>query len=183
MKKGYLFLAGYVATIILANFFIAHVGTTCIPNGPCLVPVWWGVMAPSGVIWAGLAFSLRDAVQHELGPRWTVVAVLFGAALSALISSPALALASGAAFLISELLDFAVYTPLRARGLYLAVLASNVVGLVVDSFAFLLLAFGSLATLEGQIWGKFEVTLLTLLVMRLWQQRGKSSVVVSLRGN
>jgi len=42
-----------------------------------------------------------------------------------------------------------VYTILRERRLALAVLASGLVGAIVDSAVFLLLAFGNLAYLEG----------------------------------
>ena len=55
-----------------------------------------------------------------------------------------LVLASGVAFLLSEFADLGVYTPLARRRLVLAVVASSVVGLVVDSIVFLWLAFGSL---------------------------------------
>lgn len=46
-----------------------------------------------------------------------------------------LAVASGAAFLFSELADFAVFQPLRERRWLAAVVASNLVGLVIDSVA------------------------------------------------
>ena len=62
--------------------------------------------------------------------------------------------ASTTAFLLSELADFAVFTPLQKRGLVLAVLASGVVGLIADSILFLWLAFGSLEFLDGQVLGK-----------------------------
>jgi uncharacterized PurR-regulated membrane protein YhhQ (DUF165 family) len=64
-----------------------------------------------------------------------------------------------------------VYTPLRERNRYGAVLLSNTVGAVVDSALFLALAFGSLDFLPGQVVGKLEVTLLTLAVMWLWRVR------------
>jgi uncharacterized PurR-regulated membrane protein YhhQ (DUF165 family) len=68
--------------------------------------------------------------------------------------------ASAAAFLLSEFADFAVYTPLARRRLVAAVVASSVVGLVVDSIVFLWLAFGSLEFLIGQIIGKLWMVLL-----------------------
>ena len=48
------------------------------------------------------------------------------------------------AFLVSELADLAVYEPIRKRGWLPAVVASNIVGICVDSALFLWLAFGSL---------------------------------------
>jgi uncharacterized PurR-regulated membrane protein YhhQ (DUF165 family) len=73
--------------------------------------------------------------------------------------------ASTASFLLSELPDFLVHTPLQSRGLVLAVLgvlASSVVGLIADSPLFLWLAFGDLAFLERQIVGKTWMVLLSL---------------------
>ncbi len=90
---------------------------------------------------------LRDLVQRRLGVRWAVGAILVGTALSAALAPPALVLASAVAFLLSEAADLAVYTPLQRRGLVLAVAASSMVGLVVDSLVFLGLAFGSLELL------------------------------------
>jgi hypothetical protein len=154
-----LYLAGYIATIIAANWAVAAFG---------LVPVGFGLLGPAGVYFAGLAFTLRDLTQDRLGRRWTLVAILVGAALSALVS-PSLAIASGIAFLFSELADFAVYTPLRDKHWLGAVALSNVVGLIIDSALFLWLAFGSLEFLPGQIVGKLWMTLLA--VAALWELR------------
>ena len=94
-----------------------------------------------------------------------------GAALSGAVAPPQLIMASAAAFLLSELADFAVYTPLQSRGLVLAVLASSVVGLVVDSVLFLWLAFGSLDYVAGQILGKLWMVLLALPVVHWIRKR------------
>lgn len=167
----YAILAAFLACIPLANWLIGNAGTKCIPNGPCLVPVGFGLMAPSGVLLIGIALVLRDFVQRDLGPKWTLGAIAFGAALSAVIAPPALVVASGVAFLLSELADMAVYTPLRERRLALAVLASGVVGAVVDSAVFLWLAFGSLAYLDGQIVGKLWASLAGFAVLAVLRRR------------
>jgi uncharacterized PurR-regulated membrane protein YhhQ (DUF165 family) len=110
----------------------------------------------------GLAFVLRDLVQRRLGARAAFAAVVVGAALSALLAPAQIVVASTAAFLLSELADFAVYTPLQRRRFVLAVLVSSLAGLVVDSAIFLYLAFGSLDFLLGQIVGKAWMVLLAL---------------------
>lgn len=112
----------------------------------------------------GLGFTLRDLVQRSLGLKWTIGAILAGAILSAWLN-PFLALASGIAFLLSELLDLMVYTPLQERNLIIAVVGSNIVGIIVDSVVFLALAFGSLQYLSGQVIGKFWMTLLALPII------------------
>ncbi|MGH7881059.1 MAG: VUT family protein, partial [Candidatus Binataceae bacterium] len=70
------------------------------------------------------------------------------------LSPPSILIASASAFLLSEFVDFAVYTPLARNRLVLAVVVSSMVGLVLDSIVFLWLAFGSLDFLLGQILGK-----------------------------
>ena len=160
--EGGIFLVLFCLTIPAANWMIGHVGTMCIPNGPCLVPVAPGIMAPSGVLMVGAALVLRDLVQRRLGVEFGIGAIVAGAAISAGLAPPALVLASAAAFLLSEFADFAVYTPLARRRLVAAVIASSVVGLVVDSIVFLWLAFGSLEFLIGQIIGKLWMVLLAV---------------------
>lgn len=152
--KTTLLAASFLATIPAANWLIGNVGTACIPAGPCLIPVFPGLMAPSGVLLIGAALALRDAL-HERIPRWGVAGLIAaGAGLSLAFSPPALALASAVAFLLSELADFAVYDRLRKRGLALAVLASGVVGAVLDSVLFSALAFGTVKWAPGLILAK-----------------------------
>ena len=154
-------LAGYVLCIVAANATLALVG---------LIPVGFGLMAPAGVLWAGLALTMRDLVQDRLG-RWPVVgAIVAGAALSWLIS-PSFAAASGVAFLVSELADFAVYTPIKRRHWLLAIGLSNTVGLLVDSWLFLTLAFGDAAFLPGLVLAKVYVTVATVAVLAFIRSR------------
>lgn len=157
---GIITLAGYILTIFAANLAIATFG---------IVPVGFGLMAPAGVYFAGLAFSLRDALQETLGRRWVVAAILIGALISASLSAQ-LAFASGLAFLFSELADFMVYTPLRHRHWLGAVIASNTVGAIVDSALFLWLAFGSLEFLAGQVVGKLWMTALAVVLILAWRR-------------
>ncbi|NEN93916.1 MAG: VUT family protein [Okeania sp. SIO3H1] len=165
--QGYLYLAAFALCIPAANWLIGNVGTFCVPDGPCLIPVAPGITAPSGVLMIGLALVLRDLVQRSLGVKWAAGAVVVGAGLSAFFAPPALVIASAVAFLLSELADLAVYTPLQKRGLVLAVFASSVVGLIIDSVVFLYLAFGSLDFVEGQIIGKTWMVLFALPVIHL----------------
>lgn len=156
---GWIAAAGFVGTVVLANYVVNRFG---------VVPVGFGQLAPAAVYVVGFAFLFRDAVQETLGRVAVAVAILVGAALSALIS-PAFALASGVAFLLSEFLDFAVYTPLRGKSWGGAIIASNAVGLVVDSFVFLWLATplgpNRMSFMPGQIIGKTYATIGVLLIL------------------
>lgn len=169
--EGFAFLAAFIACVPGANWLIGNLGTVCVPQGPCLIPVAPGLTAPSGVLLIGLALVLRDLVQRRLGKLWVLGAIIAGAALSGLVAPAELVAASAVAFLLSELADFAVYTPLQQRGLVRAVVLSSLVGLCIDSAVFLYLAFGSLDYLAGQIVGKLWMVLLAIPVIRLLRDR------------
>jgi hypothetical protein len=85
-------MPAYMITIPAANFLIGHVGTVCVPDGPCLIPVAPGVLAPSGVLMIGAALLLRDLVQRRYGARWSLGCIAAGTSLSFLIAPAALAL-------------------------------------------------------------------------------------------
>lgn len=152
---------GFVATVWLANWLTSQYG---------FVPVGFGMTATAGTFAAGLAFGLRDAL-HEVAGRWVVVlAIAVGAVLSAIVS-PSLAFASGTAFLLSESADLLVYDPLRHRRWTLAVVASNLVGALVDTVVFLQLAgFPVRSALGGQMVGK-AMMVLPALVLVWWVKR------------
>lgn len=152
-------LAGYVAAIVAANWLTATYG---------LVPVWPGLAVTAGTYAAGFALLARDVVQDAAGRRAVLAAVWAGGAASWFLASPALAVASTAAFLLSELVDMAVYTPLRRRGWSRAVIASGAAGALVDTVAFLSLAgFGlDVSGVAGQLVGKvLWATVLPVLIV------------------
>lgn len=152
---GYLAFFGFLATVPAANWMIGNVGTVCVPDGgPCLIPVGFGLTAPSGVLMIGLALVLRDAVHRLLGWRVALVAIALGTLLSYAVAPPSLVLASALAFLLAELLNQAVYAPLHRKRLILAVVLSSLAGTVADSALFLWVAFGTLDYLAGQVLGK-----------------------------
>lgn len=169
--EGAIFLVLFCLTIPAANWMIGNVGTVCPANSPCLIPVAPNLMAPSGVLMIGAALVLRDLVQRRLGVEFGIGAIIAGAGISAAIAPPALVVASTAAFLLSELADFAVYTPLARRRLVMAVVASGLVGLVIDSIVFLWLAFGSLEFLAGQVVGKSWMVLFAIPLVAYLRRR------------
>lgn len=137
---------GYITAIAAANWLTARHG---------LVPVGFGLTTTAGTFAAGAALLMRDLVQDTLGRTWVLAGIALGALLT-WATSPALAVASATAFLLAEAADMAAYTPLRERGWARAVLASNAVGAVVDTLAFLWLAGFPVTTsaVGGQLAGK-----------------------------
>lgn len=179
--EGTMYFVGFIGSIWIANWLVTHWGTVRFGDGPWLIPVWPGsltptgnpIYAPSGVLAIGVGFTLRDLVQRRLGIKIAVLAIVAGALLSATLD-PSLALATGVAFLLAETFDLVVYTPLQRRHLIGAVVASNLVGIVVDSIVFLTIAFGSLSLLQGQVIGKAWMTLLAIPVVyaiREWDRK------------
>jgi hypothetical protein len=160
-------LVAYVATIPAANLAVTHFGA---------VPVGFGYAAPAGVYMVGLALVLRDLARESVGRGAVLAAIAVGTVLSYLLADPALAAASAAAFAVAETMDFVVYEPLRKRGLLIAMLASNAVGLLADSLLFLKLAFGSFEYLPGQILGKAWMILAAVGVLALLRRRRQAIV-------
>lgn len=150
-------IATFVAAILAANYATSTWG---------MVPVGFGLVATAGTLLAGLSFVLRDWVQDLLGWPAAVGAVAVGAALSYALADPFIALASGVAFLLSELVDLAIYTPLRKRGYLRAAVTSNVAGAFVDTIAFLWIAgFPIWSSVPGQMVGKFAATGVVILAV------------------
>ena len=153
----YLIVVGFLSTILLANYATSTWG---------MVPVGFGLVATAGTYFAGLSFVLRDAVQDAYGKRSVVCFIGTGALLSYLVADPFIALASGVAFLVSELADLAVYTPLRKRGYIRAAVASNIVGALVDTVLFLWIAgFAVWSAVPGQMVAKVAVTAVVVAIV------------------
>lgn len=159
-SRAALYALAYLSTIVAANWAIVHFGA---------IPVGFGLLAPAGVLFAGLAFTLRDLLHRNGGRLVVLGAIAGGAALSFVVADPFVAFASAVAFGLSEVADWAVYEPLQRKRWLWAVALSNVVGIVVDSIVFLRLAFRSLDFLPGQIVGKGWVTVAA--VAALWAIR------------
>jgi uncharacterized PurR-regulated membrane protein YhhQ (DUF165 family) len=94
-----------------------------------------------------IAFLVTDLSNRQFGPGGArrVVVVGFGVAvvLSVWLASPRIAIASGSAFLVAQLLDVAIFDRLRAAAWWRAPLISSVVGSVLDTLIFFSLAFAA----------------------------------------
>jgi uncharacterized PurR-regulated membrane protein YhhQ (DUF165 family) len=117
----------FIGLVVASNWLTAEYGLI-------------GGFVTAGTFTAGLVLAARDAVRETAGVWASLGCVAAGAALSVVMSSPALALASGIAFALSEIADTTVYEPLRSRGRMRALAWSNLVGSVVDSLLFLTIA-------------------------------------------
>lgn len=157
LPVGAALFGAYVMTVVGANWATSLWPAVAVA----------GLQIPAGTFFAGVGFTVRDLLQDIVGARSTVLAVTIGAAMSGLIASPRIALASATAFVASELVDLAIYTVLRGRSRVVTVGLSNVFGLLVDSLLFLLLAFGSLGHLAGTLAGKASTTVAAVVLLAL----------------
>lgn len=101
-----------------------------------------------------VAFLVNDLTNRTLGPVRARQVVLVGFAiavvLSVILATPRIAIASGAAFLLAQLLDVSIFDRLRRSAWWQAPLLSSVVGSVIDTLLFFGIAFApALAGLDA----------------------------------
>lgn len=155
----------YVTGPVITNWVYLNLAIQVSETGERLFMVTSTVGFDPSLPVIGLIFCLRDWVQETLGRRITWGAILVGTGVSALVS-PEVALASGLAFLVSESVDFVCYTLLMPRQA-LAILASGILGSMVDSAIFLMVAFGSIDTWYEQTLGKMVIVVLVAIAVRM----------------
>lgn len=147
-------LALYIATIVAANWMTSAFGMVGL----------FGITVTAGTFAAGLALVARDGVQIRFGWKVVAGAILVGAFLSYITSDPMVAIASGIAFLFSEFVDLAVFTPMK-NNLTKAIIASSVVAAPVDTILFLHIAgFG---VTPSAVLGQFIVKTILAAVVAL----------------
>lgn len=143
----------YVGLMPFINWSFAAVPTLAIPAS-----LGGGQFQPLAVV-TGLVLVVRDFAQRELG-HWIWGAMAVGLLLSTLTSWVAVVVASGLAFLVSETVDWAVYT-FSSRPLSHRILISSVASAPLDQLVFIGLA--ALAVPGIFAWG----TILTGIVSKL----------------
>jgi queuosine precursor transporter len=169
MKIFFPLAACYLGLVILANWlasaYVVHVPLT-------------HYMAPAGVFCIGAVLVLRDWIQQLRGLYWTMPLVYVAGLISWGVGDLAgwtslekIAIASVVAFTVSETVEAVIFTPIRNRNLTVGVALSGTIGNAIDSYLFLIIAFGSLGFFWGQFWGKTEMialgTLLTAMRRRV----------------
>lgn len=101
-----------------------------------------------------VAFLVTDLTNKLFGPaaaRKVVVAgFVIAVIVSIIVASPRIAIASGSAFLISQLLDVSIFDRLRTGTWWRAPLISSMLGAVVDTFVFFSFAFAASLSFLGE---------------------------------
>lgn len=115
----------YVSTVVLINWLFLIVP---------MVPMF-GTMIPPVMLIVGFVFVFRDFSQQEIG-HWVILAMILAGVLSYWTSAPLIAVASVTAFLVSESLDWVVYSFTR-RPVSQRILFSSALAVPIDTILFL----------------------------------------------
>ena len=93
------------------------------------------------------AFLVTDLTNRSLGPKAARIVIVVGFMLAVILSvwlaTPRIALASGTAFLVAQLLDVAVFNRLRTAIWWRAPLISSAIASTVDTALFFSIAFAA----------------------------------------
>ena len=116
------------------------------------------------------AFFVTDLTNRAFGPikarRVVQVGFVLAVALSVYLATPRIALASGSAFLVAQLLDVSVFNKLRERTWWQAPLASSMIGSAIDTALFFGIAFyGTDLPWVTWAWGDFGVKVAMSLII------------------
>jgi len=127
MRPAALFWAAiYIGLIVLVNWLFIVVQP---------VDMGGGEMWPPVALAVGLIFVARDFAQRVIG-HWVLAAMLVAGVLSYFLADPFVAYASVAAFAISELADWLVYS-FTKRSFAQRILFSSVLATPLDTIVFL----------------------------------------------
>jgi uncharacterized PurR-regulated membrane protein YhhQ (DUF165 family) len=111
-------------------------------------PVAYGILADYltwGAFSYPFAFLVTDLSNRRFGVRGARRVVYAGFVLAVLLSAyfatPRIAIASGSAFLVAQLLDISIFARLRGRAWWLPPFVSSVISSALDTAIFFSLAF------------------------------------------
>jgi uncharacterized PurR-regulated membrane protein YhhQ (DUF165 family) len=132
-------VAAMVVVVTASNILVQY------PVQADLGPIHLGDILTWGAFTYPFAFLVSDLTNRYDGPRQARFVVLagflVGLALSFYLSTPRIAIASGSAFLIGQLLDIAVFQRLRNRYWLVPPLSASLFGSLLDTLIFFSLAF------------------------------------------
>jgi hypothetical protein len=140
-------VASMAAVVVLSNILVQHPFAFTLGRLNLADLLTWGAFS------FPLAFLVTDSTNRLLGPEVARGVVYWGFAvavvLSAMFATPRIAMASGAAFLVAQLLDIFIFNRLRERAWWKAPSFSSLAGSALDTLVFFSLAFAPLFVFLG----------------------------------
>jgi len=135
------------AVVVLSNILVQHPFQVTLGRLNLADLLTWGAFSYP------LAFLVTDTTNRLLGPRVARRVVYLGFAIAVVLSvwlaTPRIAIASGTAFLIGQLLDIAIFNRLVNRSWWQAPSFSSLAGSAADTLVFFSLAFAPVFVLLG----------------------------------
>ena len=123
----YKFSVIYISTVVAINMAFAYI--------PPII-LFDGTIFTVGSVIAGLVFVARDFAQREVGHKIVLLLMAAAGLLSYLLADPFVAIASIAAFAISEISDYIVYSKYKGD-FNKRVIFSSLVSVPIDTAVFL----------------------------------------------
>jgi hypothetical protein len=140
-------VASMAAVVVLSNILVQHPFAFTLGRLNLADLLTWGAFSYP------LAFLVTDSTNRLLGPRIARRVVYCGFALAVVLSAwfatPRIAIASGTAFLVAQLLDIFIFNRLRDRAWWKAPSVSSIAGSALDTLVFFSLAFAPLFVFLG----------------------------------
>jgi uncharacterized PurR-regulated membrane protein YhhQ (DUF165 family) len=140
-------VASMATVVVLSNVLVQHPFAVTLGRLNLADLLTWGAFSYP------LAFLVTDTTNRLLGPRIARSVVYCGFAiavvLSAWFATPRIAIASGTAFLVGQLLDIGIFNLLRERAWWKAPAFSSLAGSAADTALFFALAFAPAFVLIG----------------------------------
>lgn len=134
-----LFILAMTVVVALSNFLVQF------PLQATLGGVNLADLLTLGAFTYPIAFFITDLTNRRLGPQQAQKVVFAGFALAVVwsiwLATPRIAIASGSAFLIAQLLDVSIFDRLRQSNWWKAPLFSSLIGSMVDTVLFFGIAF------------------------------------------
>jgi uncharacterized PurR-regulated membrane protein YhhQ (DUF165 family) len=140
-------VASMAAVVVLSNVLVQHPFQVTLGRLNLADLLTWGAFSYP------LAFLVTDTTNRLLGPRVARRVVYLGFAFAVVLSTwfatPRIAIASGTAFLVGQLLDIAIFNLLRDRAWWKAPSFSSLAGSAADTLVFFALAFAPAFVMLG----------------------------------
>lgn len=131
-----------MAIVVVASNYLVQFPVDHIVGGVNLADtLTWGAFTYP------VAFLVTDLTNRRFGPaaarKVVIVGFLIAVVLSIWLATPRIAIASGSAFLVAQLLDVTIFDRLRRSTWWKAPVVSSLIGSVVDTILFFGIAFSA----------------------------------------
>ena len=141
------YVALMTAVVVASNFLVQY------PVQATLGAINLGDILTWGAFTYPFAFLVTDLTNRHYGARNARIVVISGfiagVALSWSLSQPRIAIASGLAFLLGQMLDISVFNRLRRQSWWQAPLAGSMLGSILDTVLFFSFAFAPAFSVFG----------------------------------